>query len=178
MAKVRPVFQETAFQSTAFQDQAWGLAAFQANVFQGVFKNQYAFQNNAYQNNVFTDRKYTIPAVFDTIAVLIKIINETIQSTEDKTKLRGLVKLANESISVQSFRHNLRQLIVHVSETMEVGDSRDFAKTRLKVFDESLDYLKYIWNIQCLANRCITGLVNLGYLANHKIDALRSLVLN
>jgi len=71
MAKVQPVFQEIIFQSDAFQDQTWGLAAFQANIFQGVFKDHYVFQNNGFQNDVFTDRKYTIPAVFDTIAILV-----------------------------------------------------------------------------------------------------------
>ena len=72
MAKVRPVFQEVTFQSNAFQDQAWGLAAFQPDVFQGVFKEHYAFQNNSFQSDVFTDRKYTIPAVFDTLQYLLR----------------------------------------------------------------------------------------------------------
>ena len=107
MAKVRPVFQETAFQSTAFQDQAWGQAAFQTDVFQGVIKNHRLFQANIFQDDSFTNQKFTMSAVFDTLAILIKIINETVQSAEDKTKLRGLVKLANDSISVQSFRNNL-----------------------------------------------------------------------
>ena len=129
MAKVRPVFQETAFQSTAFQDQAWGLAAFQVDVFQGTNKNQYLFQNNAFQNDIFTDAKYTTPAVFDTLAILIKIINETVQSAEDKTRLKALIKIANESVSVQSFRYNLRQLVVLVAETVQSSDSSNFAKT-------------------------------------------------
>ena len=71
MAKVGIVFQPNIFQSNAYQDNTWGLNAFQRGT----------FQSN----------------VFDTIQTLLKVINETLASTENTNKLRALIRLANES---------------------------------------------------------------------------------
>ena len=74
MAKVDIVFQPNIFQSNAYQDNTWGLNA---------------FQRGTYQSNVF-----------DTIQTLLKVINETLASTENTNKLRVCKEILRKILSL------------------------------------------------------------------------------
>ena len=104
MAKIQPVFQKSIFQNNSFQESVWGLNPFQKNIFQGksivpvfqgtvfqldgLFQKEYDYYEiKMFQGTVFqTDGLFQLSKVhgfvFDTPDVLIKLITETVRSTE------------------------------------------------------------------------------------------------
>jgi hypothetical protein len=86
MARVLSVFQKNITQNNVYQNEKWGLYPFQTNVFQGIQKNKYTFQENIFQDNIF-GQVVDIPAVFDIQPMIIKILNESVNTSEAMNRL-------------------------------------------------------------------------------------------
>ena len=148
MAKIAAVFQNNVFQDNAFQDNTWGLSPFQKSVFQGRSKKK-AFQSDLFQLTVFQEdydysqfylfqgsvfqlgglfqEKKDYGFTFDVpdIINLVKILNETLQSSETLLRRKDIALTLNESESIAEFDGLIRAILLAINEILQSSETEN-----------------------------------------------------
>ena len=139
MAKIAAVFQDNVFQDNAFQDNEWGFSPFQKNVFQGE-STVSVFQNNVFQlGGLFQDLEYS-GFVFDVpdITHLVKILNETLQSSETLLRRKDIALTLNESESIAEFDGLVRAILLAINEVLQSSETENHNMAMFRTVTESL----------------------------------------